>query len=67
MVGDPTNAKRPEIGPLSRPGQRGVPAYAQIKDAAVGKGARLLYGGKVVDRKGYFLEPAVLVDYRIIR
>jgi len=59
VVGDPTNAAT-EVGPLSRPGQREF-LLEQIADA-VAKGARLLYGGKRVDGKGYFIEPAVLVD-----
>ena len=59
VIGDPTDATT-EVGPLSRPGQREF-LLAQIEDA-VGKGARLLYGGQVVNRKGYFIEPAVLVD-----
>jgi acyl-CoA reductase-like NAD-dependent aldehyde dehydrogenase len=49
-----------EIGPLSRPGQLEF-LQGQIGDA-LGKGARLLYGGKRVGDKGYFIEPAVLVD-----
>lgn len=59
VVGDPTDAKT-DIGPLSRPGQL-VFLQDQIADA-VGKGARLLYGGGRVGGKGYFIEPAVLVD-----
>lgn len=59
VVGDGMDAAT-EIGPLSRPGQREF-LLRQIADA-VGKGARLLYGGKPLDRKGYFIEPAVLVD-----
>jgi acyl-CoA reductase-like NAD-dependent aldehyde dehydrogenase len=45
---------------LSRPGQLEF-LQDQIADA-VGKGARLLYGGGRLGRKGYFIEPAVLVD-----
>jgi len=59
VVGDPTNATT-DIGPLSRPGQLEF-LQDQIADA-VGKGARLLYGGGRVGEKGYFIEPAVLVD-----
>ncbi|HET6255580.1 MAG TPA: aldehyde dehydrogenase family protein [Puia sp.] len=59
VVGDPREAGT-DIGPLSRPGQLEF-LLQQIEDA-VGKGARLLYGGKQVGRKGYFMEPAVLVD-----
>ena len=59
VVGDPRDAAT-EIGPLSRPGQLEF-LLRQIVDA-VSKGARLLYGGKKVGRKGYYIEPAVLVD-----
>lgn len=59
VIGDPTR-EGTDVGPLSRPGQREF-LLAQIKDA-VDKGARVLYGGKTLDRKGYFIEPAVLVD-----
>lgn len=59
VIGDPAG-EGTEVGPLSRPGQREF-LLAQIKDA-VDKGARVVYGGKALDRKGYFMEPAVLVD-----
>jgi acyl-CoA reductase-like NAD-dependent aldehyde dehydrogenase len=59
VVGDPMDAVT-ELGPLSRPGQLEF-LREQIEDA-VGKGARLLYGGGRVAGKGYFIEPAVLVD-----
>ena len=59
VVGDPRDAAT-EIGPLSRSGQ--LEFLLQQIDDAVGKGARLLYGGRRVERKGYFIEPAVLVD-----
>jgi acyl-CoA reductase-like NAD-dependent aldehyde dehydrogenase len=59
VVGDPRNAAT-EIGPLSRPGQLEF-LLQQIEDA-VSKGARLLFGGRRVGDKGYFIEPAVLVD-----
>ena len=59
VVGDPREAGT-EIGPLSRPGQLDF-LEGQIADA-VGKGAKLLYGGRRVNRKGYYIEPAVLVD-----
>jgi acyl-CoA reductase-like NAD-dependent aldehyde dehydrogenase len=59
VVGDPTDAAT-EVGPLSRPGQLEF-LLGQIADA-VDKGARLLYGGSRCDRKGYYIEPAVLVD-----
>jgi acyl-CoA reductase-like NAD-dependent aldehyde dehydrogenase len=59
VVGDPRDPAT-DIGPLSRPGQRDF-LLQQIADA-VGKGAKLLYGGKPCSGKGYFMEPAVLVD-----
>jgi acyl-CoA reductase-like NAD-dependent aldehyde dehydrogenase len=59
VVGDPRDAAT-EIGPLSRPGQLEF-LLQQIEDA-VGKGATLLYGGRRMDRPGYFFEPAVLVE-----
>jgi acyl-CoA reductase-like NAD-dependent aldehyde dehydrogenase len=59
VVGDPLDPGT-DIGPLSRRPQQEF-LLAQIQDA-LDKGAKLLYGGKKPDRKGYFLEPAVLVD-----
>ena len=59
VVGDPMDADT-EVGPLSRPGQLEF-LLEQIGDA-VERGAKLLYGGRRIDRPGYFLEPAVLVD-----
>ncbi|HEV2354589.1 MAG TPA: aldehyde dehydrogenase family protein [Puia sp.] len=59
VIGDPRSAAT-EIGPLSRPGQLEF-LQQQIEDA-VGKGAKLLYGGRRVGANGYFIEPAVLVN-----
>ena len=59
VVGDPKEAAT-EIGSLSRPAQLEF-LLAQIGEA-VGKGAKLLYGGRRIGGKGYFIEPAVLVD-----
>src|SRR5258708_21916573 len=59
VIGDPLEAAT-EIGPLSRKEQIAF-LSEQIGDA-VGKGAKLLYGGQRLARKGYFIEPAVLVD-----
>jgi acyl-CoA reductase-like NAD-dependent aldehyde dehydrogenase len=58
-VGDPMDAKT-EVGPLTRPGQMEF-LLGQIADA-VKKGAKVLAGGRRVERKGYFIEPTVLVD-----
>jgi succinate-semialdehyde dehydrogenase/glutarate-semialdehyde dehydrogenase len=58
-VGDPMDEKT-ELGPL---------ATAAIRDglddqvkASVAKGARLLTGGKKLDREGYYYAPTVLAD-----
>ena len=59
VVGNPRDAAT-EIGPLSRPGQLEF-LLQQIEDA-VKKGAKVLYGGTPMGGKGYFMEPAVLVD-----
>ncbi|HEY0679054.1 MAG TPA: aldehyde dehydrogenase family protein [Chitinophagaceae bacterium] len=58
-IGDPLE-KETDIGPLSRKEQMEF-LSAQINDA-VAKGAKLLLGGKPVQQKGYFIEPAVLVN-----
>jgi acyl-CoA reductase-like NAD-dependent aldehyde dehydrogenase len=58
-AGDPMEAST-DIGPLSRKEQADF-LSKQINEA-VSKGARLLYGGKPLQQKGYFVEPAVLVD-----
>jgi acyl-CoA reductase-like NAD-dependent aldehyde dehydrogenase len=59
VVGDPRDSAT-EIGPLSRPGQLEF-LLQQIEDA-VSKGAKLLSGGARIVRKGYYMEPAVLVN-----
>src|SRR4029079_14397647 len=56
--GDPEDSAT-YLGPLARPQQIAV-LEAQVKDA-LGKGARLLGGGKRGERAGTF-EPTVLVD-----
>jgi acyl-CoA reductase-like NAD-dependent aldehyde dehydrogenase len=48
------------IGPLSRKAQIDF-LEAQIKDA-VGKGGKILSGGKAVEGTGYYFQPTVLVD-----
>jgi acyl-CoA reductase-like NAD-dependent aldehyde dehydrogenase len=48
------------IGPLSRKAQIDF-LDAQIKDA-VGKGAKILTGGKAVEGIGYYFQPTVLID-----
>jgi acyl-CoA reductase-like NAD-dependent aldehyde dehydrogenase len=59
VIGDPL-LPTTDIGPLSRKEQVGF-LLSQVKDA-VDKGATLLTGGAVVKAKGYFIEPAVLVN-----
>ena len=59
VIGDPLDPAT-DIGPLSRRPQLEF-LLAQVRDA-VNKGAKLLYGGNKLERKGYFIEPAVLVD-----
>lgn len=50
------------VGPMTT--HRGVEKVHRHIDDAVGKGARLLYGGKPIDRKGNFFEPSVLADMK---
>ena len=59
LIGNPLD-QTTEIGPLSRKAQMDF-LEAQVEDA-VSKGAVVLTGGKVLPRKGYFIEPAVLVN-----
>lgn len=58
-IGDPLDPAT-DIGPLSRKEQRDFLTY-QIIDAR-DKGAKLITGGKPVDRKGYYMEPTVLIN-----
>jgi len=59
VIGDPM-LRTTDIGPLSREEQKDY-LLSQIKDA-VSKGATVLYGGKTLNGKGYFIEPTVLVN-----
>jgi acyl-CoA reductase-like NAD-dependent aldehyde dehydrogenase len=59
VVGDPMD-KATDLGPLSRPAQLEF-LLGQVGDA-VGKGAKLLYGGHQIEGKGYYIMPAVLVE-----
>lgn len=59
VVGEPT-AEGSYIGPLTRKAQLAV-LEEQVADA-VEKGARLLVGGKRMERPGNWFEPTVLVD-----
>jgi acyl-CoA reductase-like NAD-dependent aldehyde dehydrogenase len=48
------------IGPLTRKDQ--VLVLQKQVEEAISKGAKLLMGGKAVQRKGYFFEPTVLTE-----
>lgn len=58
-IGAPTD-KSTDIGPLTRKEQQLI-LTEQIKDATA-KGATVLFGGNVFNKKGYFIEPAVLIN-----
>jgi succinate-semialdehyde dehydrogenase/glutarate-semialdehyde dehydrogenase len=49
-----------QMGPLIH--SRRIEEMERFVDDAVGRGARLLCGGRRVDRPGYFFEPTVLAD-----
>ncbi len=49
-----------EIGPLIN--EEGIAKAVEHIEDAVRRGARLLCGGKRIERKGWFLEPTVLAD-----
>jgi acyl-CoA reductase-like NAD-dependent aldehyde dehydrogenase len=56
-VGDPLDEST-YIGPVTRPAQLAV-LEAQVEDA-VAKGARLMLGGRRLDRPGFYFAPTVL-------
>jgi acyl-CoA reductase-like NAD-dependent aldehyde dehydrogenase len=58
-IGDPMDSSI-EIGPLSRKEQKEF-LLSQIKDAT-DKGAVVLSGGNAVDRKGYFIQPTIMIN-----
>jgi len=58
-IGDPME-EGTFIGPLTRLPQVDI-IIGQISDA-VAKGAKVLTGGKKIDRKGYYMEPTVLSE-----
>jgi acyl-CoA reductase-like NAD-dependent aldehyde dehydrogenase len=58
-TGDPLD-RDTEIGPLSRKEQVAF-LTDQVEDA-VKKGATLLAGGRILDKKGYYFEPSLLVN-----
>jgi succinate-semialdehyde dehydrogenase/glutarate-semialdehyde dehydrogenase len=58
-VGDGLEGEQ-DIGPMVN--EKGLTfALQQIEDA-VRRGAKLLHGGKRINRPGFFMEPAVLID-----
>ena len=59
VVGDPMD-ENTDVGPLvNEQGRRDV---EEIVDDAVGKGARLLCGGKRIDGPGFYYPPTVVAD-----
>jgi acyl-CoA reductase-like NAD-dependent aldehyde dehydrogenase len=58
VIGDPLD-ETTYIGPIAREAQLAVLA-AQVRDA-LDKGARLLLGGKRIERPGFYFEPTVFV------
>ena len=59
IIGDPLD-KKTDIGPLSRKEQQAF-LLNQINDAVI-LGATIKSGGNMVEGKGYFFEPTVLVN-----
>lgn len=59
VVGDPLDAKT-TVGPLVRDSQR--QALARQVDDARSKGGRVLAGGKMISRDGFFYEPTIVSD-----
>ena len=58
-LGDPLD-ERTTLGPLSSKGA--VDELTKQVNVAVDHGATLLFGGKPVNRKGYFFEPTILTN-----
>lgn len=58
VLGDPFTDV--QLGPMATEHQRAV-VFSQIEEARR-KGARILFGGNKLGRKGFFLEPTVLVN-----
>lgn len=49
-----------DLGPMANETQRTI-VLKQVEDARK-KGARVLFGGNKIERRGYFIEPALIVD-----
>jgi acyl-CoA reductase-like NAD-dependent aldehyde dehydrogenase len=60
-VGDPTD-RTTQIGPLARSDLRDA-VELQVQQS-VRQGAKVLVGGKRLERRGYFLQPAVLTNVK---
>ncbi|MBV8726472.1 MAG: NAD-dependent succinate-semialdehyde dehydrogenase [Candidatus Eremiobacteraeota bacterium] len=60
-VGDPID-RATQLGPLAREDLRDA-LHRQVEDS-VKQGARIVTGGKAVDRPGFFYEPTVLADVK---
>src|SRR5690348_14041361 len=58
-VGDPMD-EATQLGPLAT--EQGRATLARQVDASVAKGAKLLTGGKTIDRPGWFYEATALAD-----
>jgi acyl-CoA reductase-like NAD-dependent aldehyde dehydrogenase len=60
LIGDPLD-EQTYIGPLARRQAQIDHLSSQVRDA-LDQGARLLLGGRPIDRPGYFFAPTVLTD-----
>ncbi len=60
-VGDPMSSDT-DIGPLSS--KQGLDTISAIVEDAKSKGADILLGGSIVNKRGYFYEPTILTGIR---
>ncbi|MEL4505678.1 aldehyde dehydrogenase family protein [Luteococcus sp. H138] len=65
LVVGPGNCEGTTLGPLVD--QATLDKVAELTEDAVAKGARVLTGGKCVERDGFFFEPTVLADARLLK
>lgn len=66
-IGDPLDSKN-LMGPLID--QHAVDRYSEAVDAAIKAGGQLLYGGKKLDQKGFFVQPTLIeaqYDWEIVQ
>jgi succinate-semialdehyde dehydrogenase/glutarate-semialdehyde dehydrogenase len=61
IVGNPIDPET-NMGPLSKKDIRDE--VADQVDRSIKNGAKLIYGGKKIDRKGYFYEPTVITNVK---